>query len=404
VNRLPINAQKALQQLACIGNSPEPALLTMLFQHSTEDVHGDLWEAVRAGLVFRSDRSYRFLHDRVQEAAYSLIPAGQRAAHHLRIGRLMAAHTPPGKREEAVFEIVTQLNRGATLITSREERDQLAELNLMAGQRAKGSIAYASALSYLIAGAALLATDSWEQRHELTFTLELQRAECEFLTGALAASEQRLVALSRRAATTSERASITCLLADLYTTVGQGRRAVAIGLDYLRALGVDWSSHPTLNEARREYRRIWSLLGDRTLDELVALPLMGDATSLAALDVLTKVQTAAFYTDVNLTTLVTCLAVDLSLQFGNSDGSCPHYAVLGRIAGPHFGDYEAGHRLARIAYELVEQRGLTRFKAKTYLIYQSVLSWTRFVGCRVGERALSPCVQGLNRRSAGIIG
>ena len=134
-----------------------------------------------------------------------------RAAAHLRIGRLLAAHTPPEKREEAIFEIVNQLNRGAALITAPEEREQLAELNLIAGKRAKLSTAYASALTYLVAGAALLAEDAWEHRHELIFALELERAECEFLTGALAEAEQRLAALSARAVTTVERASVACL-------------------------------------------------------------------------------------------------------------------------------------------------------------------------------------------------
>src|SRR2546426_4090047 len=115
LNRLPVETQKALQQLACLGNSAEFALLAMVSQDSTEDMHGDLWEAVRTGLVFRSEGAYRVLHDRVQEAAYSLIPADLRAAAHSRIGRLLAAHTPPDRREEAIFEIVNQLNRGAAL-------------------------------------------------------------------------------------------------------------------------------------------------------------------------------------------------------------------------------------------------------------------------------------------------
>ena len=134
----------------------------------------------------------RFLHDRVQEAAYSLIPAASRAAAHLRIGRLLAAHTPSEKREEAIFEIVNQLNRGAALITAREEQEQLAEFNLIAGKRAKGSTAYASALTYLTAGAALLAEDCWDRLYELAFALEFHRAECEFLTGDVEAAEQGL--------------------------------------------------------------------------------------------------------------------------------------------------------------------------------------------------------------------
>ena len=105
----------------------------------------------------------------MQEAAYSLVPEASRAAEHLRIGRLLAAHTEPERRQEAIFEIVDQLNRGVALITEPDEREQLAELNLIAGQRAKASAAYASALAYLTAGAALLAEDCWERRHELAF-------------------------------------------------------------------------------------------------------------------------------------------------------------------------------------------------------------------------------------------
>jgi predicted ATPase len=155
-----------------------------------------------------------------------------RAEAHLRIGRLLAAHTAAERRDEAVFEIVNQLNRGSNLISSQDEREQLAELNLIAGRRAKASAAYASALTYLTAGAALLREDSWEHRHELTFALELHRGECEFLTGGpLPEAEQRLAALSTRAANTMERATVACLRVDLYTALDQSSRAIALGLD-----------------------------------------------------------------------------------------------------------------------------------------------------------------------------
>ncbi len=245
LTRLPIETQGALQQLACLGNLAGTAMLAIVLDTSETQVDAALWEAVRQELVERLDGSYRFIHDRVQEAAYSLIPEASRAADHLRIGRLLAARTPPEQLEEAIFEIVNQLNRGAALITARDEREQLAEFNLIAGKRAKASTAYASALTYLIAGTTLLAGDCLERRHELAFALELHRAECEFLTGAVMEAEQRLVALSGRAATTVERASVTCLQVDLCTTLDQGSRAIAVGLDYLRHLGIEWSAHPT---------------------------------------------------------------------------------------------------------------------------------------------------------------
>ena len=127
LNRLPVETQKALQEFACLGNSAAISTLSIVHGTSEEKVPSGLWEAERLEFIVRSEGGYRFLHDRVQEAAYSQIPAELRPTAHLRIGRLLAAHTPPENREEAIFEIVNQLNRGATLITALEEREQLAE-------------------------------------------------------------------------------------------------------------------------------------------------------------------------------------------------------------------------------------------------------------------------------------
>ena len=239
--------------------------------------------------------------------------------------------------------------------------------------------------------------DCWERRHELTFALELHRAECEFLTGALAEAEQRLAALSTRAANTVERATVACLRVDLYTTLDQSSRAIAVGLDYLRHLGIDWSPHPTEEEARREYERIWSQLGGRTIEALIELPLMSDPASLATLDVLTKIGPPAFYTDANLLALVTCRAVNLSLERGNCDASCSAYVWLSMVAGPRFGDYRtAVYRFGQLGYDLVEGRGLTRFQARTYMDFgYGVLPWTRHV--RAGRDLVRRAFEAANK-------
>ena len=394
--RLPLETQAALQQLACLGNVAEITMLSIVLGKSNEEVRSDLWDAVRLELVEQLEGSYKFIHDRVQEAAYSFMPERMRAEAHLLIGRLLLAHTVAEKREEAIFEIVNQLNRGAALITAQEEREQLAELNLIAGRRAKASTAYASALTYLVAGAALLAEDCWDRRHELTFALELHRAECEFLTGVLAEAEQRLEVLSTRATNTVKRAAVACLRVDLYTTLDQSSRAIAVGLDYLRQLAIDWSPHPTEEVARREYERIWSQIGSRTIEDLIELPLMSDPASLATLDVLTKLGPPSLQTDANLFSLVICRAVNLSLEGGNCDGSCFAYVRLGMVAGPRFGDYQAGFRFGRLGHGLVEQHGLTRFQARTYMSFGSfVLPWTRHV--RTGRDFLHRALQAANK-------
>jgi PAS domain S-box-containing protein len=384
LNRLPIETQKALQELACLGNSAETSTISTVHGISEEKLHSDLWEAVRLEIIARRGGAYRFIHDRIQEAAYSLIPEHSRAETHLRIGRLLWAHFTAEKREEAVFEIVNQLNRGAAVITSQDERERLADLNLIAGKRAKASTAYLSALKHFAAGAALLSDDCWDRNYQLIFPLEFNRAECEFLTGQSATAENRLTELSSRALNAVDLAIVTCLLIDLYTSLNQSERAVAVSLNYLRHLGLAWSPHPTVEEAQREYERIWAQLGSRAIEDLVELPLMSNPASLATLDVLTKVLPAALFTNANFLSLAICRAVNLSLEHGNSDGSCVAYVWFGAISGPHFGNYKAGFRFGRLGYELVEQCGLKRFQARSYLWFgQLVMPWTKHVqACR----------------------
>ncbi|WP_083588017.1 ATP-binding sensor histidine kinase [Bradyrhizobium erythrophlei] len=380
LKRLPDTTQQALQELACLGNVAEFATLTLVRGVSEDGVHTALWEAARVGLILRLDSSYAFLHDRVQEAAYALIPEKERAVTHLRIGRVLASRASSEGLEEKIFEIVNQMDRGAALIHSREERDRLAELNLIAGKRAKTSTAYASALNYLTAGRAMLIEDSWQQQYELIFSIEYHLAECELLTADLAAAEERLMMLSHRAGNLIDIAAVACLRLTLYTTLDRSDRGVAVCLEYLQRSGVHWSPHPTTDEVQREYDRIWQQLGSLSIENLVDLPLMRNPEVHATLDVLTEVVTPALFTDKNLLSLVICRMVNLSLEHGNSDGSCFAYVWLGMILGPHFGDYRAGFRFGRLGYELVERRGLHRYQARAYMSFGNlVMPWTQHV-------------------------
>ena len=377
LTRLPPETQMVLQRLACLGHGAEFSRVAMVHEDSEEDLRSHLQEAVRTQLVLYAEGSYRFLHDRVHEAAYSLIPEDQRAEAHLGIGRLLVANIPPEKRDEAIFEIVNQLNLGAQLITSDEEREQLAELNLAAGKRAKASSAYASALRYLTAGAAMLPEDAWERRQELAFELELQPADCEVCTGALQAAEERLAALARRAAGTVQRCAVARRRVELYTLLGAGERAVTVALECLRHVGIAWSAHPSDVETRGEYERIWSLVGAHAIEDLVNLPLMQDPDVLATLDILAKLSLPAEYVDENLVALSIFRATTLSLERGNNDIAPVSYAGMGMIASARFGDHERGYRFAKMACDLVERHGLSHFAGRVYNRYSVVVPWTR---------------------------
>jgi predicted ATPase/signal transduction histidine kinase len=378
--RLSDTTQERLKQLACLGNAAEISTLTLVRGVSEEQIHAALSEAVRTELIFRVAGGYAFIHDRVQEAAYRLIPEEERPAIHLQIGRLLAAQTPAEKFEDAIFEIVNQLNRGAGLITSREERERVAELNLVAGERAKTSTAYASAMNYFGSGCALLTENSWEQRYPLIFALEFHRAECEFLSGQMASAERRLAVLASRTASLIDSAAVACLRLELYTTLDRSDRGVELCLEYLQRIGVQWSPHPTKEEVRPEYEEIWRRVGTRSIEELVDLPLASDQEWCGTLDVLCQVVTPALFTDDNLLCLVLCRMANISLEHGNSHASCFAYVWLGMILGPQFDEYPMAFRFGQLGFQLVEQRGLTRFKARVYMSFGNLITpWTRHV-------------------------
>src|SRR6202011_5790594 len=195
LKRFSVNTQEALEQLACLGNVTEIATLTLVQEEKEGKVHEALWEAVHAGLVVRQGSAYRFLHERIQQAAYSLIPEEQRAEVHLRIGRVLLASMAADELAEHLFDVANQLNRGTALVIDRDEKAQVAAIDLRAGRKAKASAAYASACAYLAAGMALLDDRDWGSRYELTFSLWLERAECELLSGNFDEAEQLIVVL-----------------------------------------------------------------------------------------------------------------------------------------------------------------------------------------------------------------
>jgi diguanylate cyclase (GGDEF)-like protein/PAS domain S-box-containing protein len=380
LTRLPSCAQRAMQMLTCLGTSSPTHMLSQVLETPEEEVDVALREAVRHEFVQKTGSAYHFVHDRVQEAAYALIPETSRAETHLRIGKALLAHSSEKERMENVFEIVNQLNRGAALLEKQVEREELARLNLLAGRRAKGSTAYTEALAYLTTGASLLSGECWQNQHQLAFDLETDRAECEYLTGELEAAENRLTTLFNHATGSVERARIASLSIDLYMTLGNISGAVAVGLDYLRHLGIEWTSHPTEAQARDEYDLIWSTLDGHAIEDLIDLPLMRDPALIATMEVLIKLRPPALFTDVNLVSMVICKAVNLSLAHGNTDASCFAYASLGIVAASRYGNYLEAYRFGKLGYDLVEQRGLRRFQARTYTNFGIFdLPWVKHV-------------------------
>ena len=369
LERLPNTTLAILKLLACLGSSAAMGTISSLSGKSSEVLEASVSEAIRAGLVSQHDGCLKFLHDRVHEAAYELIPNAERVAQHLRIGQWLLKQSPPDQIEESIFEIVNQLNRGVAQLFCAGERARLAHLNLIAAKRAKAAAAYVSALNYLAVCSELLGDDSWQARYETWFLVALNTAECELLTSRFTIAEERLARLSTLAKNPADRAAVTSLRVMLYQTLNRSERAVEVCLEYLDDIGAPCPRNPTESEVHQEYERVWLRLGKRTTEELVDLPPMSDPAWRGALEVIAAIIPPSWFTDQNLRNFLVARMVNFSLEYGNSEASCYAYALLARTLGSYFGDYQTGYRFGTLSLELVDKRGLNLFKARVYACF-----------------------------------
>ncbi len=377
LNRLSDGTREALKELACLGNAAEVSTLKVLHGHSEQAVHNGLWEAVRAGLVFHQDGAYRFLHDRIQQAAYSLIPEEHRAAAHLRIGRALLAGMTPDDLDQRLFDVANQFNRAIALVVDRDEKAQVATINLRAGRKAKGSAAHASARVYLAAGMTLLDDEDWTDRYDLTFNLWLERAECEFLASNFHTAEQLIEELLRRGATKIDNAAAAHLKVQLHIVKSENAQAVDSALACLRLFGIDIPAHPTWEQVQAEYEEVWRNLKGRQIEDLIHLPLMTDPEVLTALRLLSDLSESGYFTDIPLSCWHPCRMINISIQHGICAASAHACGFLAFHLGTHFGSYADGRRFAKLGCELVEKHGFSAYRSKVYLVVGAVSLWTQ---------------------------
>ncbi|MFL6602433.1 MAG: AAA family ATPase [Steroidobacteraceae bacterium] len=380
LQRLAPQTQQILQFAACLGNRFEWHSLALASGHSQQQLQAHLAAAAYDGLIAQSADAGKFLHDRIQQASYALIPASERSAIHLRIGRALAAHGGPDWIDDKIFEIVNQLNRGAGPVQSPEERYRIATLNVRAGKRAKQSAAYDAALNYFATAEGLLDENRWEHPHGEMFELGLLRAQSDYLTADLESAEEHLAKLSPHANNLIEQAAITCLGLELYMTANRSDRAVQVALDYLRRIGIQWTPRPGDEEVKAEYEQLWQRIGTRSFDDLIDLPAVRDPQWEGTLRVLASALPAAAYTSHNLWCIMVTRFVSLSVEHGNSEASPFGYVSFARILGSRFGEYGRACRLGQLACELADRHGLSHFSARVYLSYAvCVSSWAKHI-------------------------
>ncbi|MDZ8087191.1 MAG: AAA family ATPase [Nostoc sp. DedQUE12b] len=398
LQKLPTTTQNVLKLAACIGNQFDLRTLAIVSEQSETETAASLWKALQEGLVlpttevykffqYSGDDSdsnplnydfqvpiYKFLHDRVQQAAYSLIPGEQRQFTHLKIGQLLLQNTSKSQQEERIFEIVSQLNRGILLISQPTERQQLAQLNLNAGRKAKEATAYSAAIHYLYSGMQLLPINSWKIAYELTRSLYEEAAEAAFLNNEFEQMESLIQVVIEETTTLLDRVKVYEVQLQAYQVRNQSFKAIAIGRELLAQLGVTLPESVTPPDIQQYVFNTLSTLAARSIEGLVDLPLMDDTKALVALRIMASIAPAIHQTAPYLFPIIACEEVNLSLKYGNAPLSAPGYADFGIVLNT-CNQLESGYEFGKLGLMLVD-----RLQAK------SVQSMTLF---KVG--ALNQC-------------
>ncbi|HEY9872407.1 MAG TPA: hypothetical protein V6D12_03180, partial [Candidatus Obscuribacterales bacterium] len=350
-----------------------------------------LWAALEAGLilplsneykiplVFSQEESggitltdvkvdYKFLHDRVQQAAYSLIPGEDKKQTHLKIGQLLLQNTTPEERKENIFALVNQLNYGTDLLTTETEKYELAQLNLIAGQKAKAATAHDSAVKYLQVGLSLLAEDSWESQYELALALHEEIADASFLSGDFDRMQSFVEIVQNCAKTLLDTVKVYEVQIQAY--IGQNRllEAINTALQVLKLLGVEFPAEPNPSDIGQALGETAAILNGKRIEDLIELPQMSDRNNLAAMKLMSTIFAAAYIAAPTLLPLTVCKQVNLSVQYGNASVSPIAYANYGLLLCGVVGDIDSGYQFGQLALNLLSKLNAQEIKAKTVVI------------------------------------
>jgi PAS domain S-box-containing protein len=394
IQRLSPATQNILQLAACIGNEFSLAVLGIVNEKRQIETSRDLQEAIAEGLILPIgdtykyihadlDRGknatktpelevcYRFLHDRVQQAVYSLIPDADRQDVHWRVGQLLLKNTRSDEIEEKIFDIVNHLNIGKTLLSDRQEREQLARLNLLAGRKSKSSSAFDLALKYITTGMEQLEPTCWETQYELTLSLYLERAECDYLNGNITDAETICDVILARARSKIAKADVYILKAIIYTTlIVEPKAAIAIIKAGLKIFDIDIPN--TEDElsvlVETETQAVAMNLGDRNIQDLICAPNMSDSEQIAIAKLLTNAIVSARFVSRNLAYAIVLKAVNISLRYGNSNVTAFAYMSYGwTLAG--IDELERAYEFGTLALKLNEKYNNIALKSRLYSVF-----------------------------------
>ena len=396
LQKLPNDTQTVLKLAACIGNQFDLETLAIVSEKSVVDTALVLWRALQAGLILPTNQTYKFfqaeggeqvdaenvvnptycfLHDRVQQAAYTLIPETHKQVTHLQIGRMLWQNTPDALLGERIFEIVSQLNVGLELITEPAERQQLAALNLTAGRKAKASTAYSAALEYLNLSIQLLPEESWQSLPELTRSIYDEAAEAAFSAGNFEQLEALSEIILYHTNTLLEQVRLYELKIQSLQVQGQGLSAITLGREILGQLGVNLPETVSQGEIYHTVENTLAAIGDREIAELADLPMMNNPQILIALRIMASLVPSIFIFAPYLFPIVASDTVKLFLKYGNSPFSAPGYADFGIIVSSVLSKFKESYQFGQLALKMLDIfpiktiECMTEFKVAAFTLF-----------------------------------
>ena len=368
------STQRILQLAACIGNQFDLETLRLLDSTSPQEIAAAIWDAQHEGLCIpvesaahaqedahtaasrALDRaiSFRFLHDRVQQAAYSLMPESEQVLVHLAIAKLLLERNSGQVEDSVLFELATHFVRGASALHDLGERLQAAQVHLRAGKRAKHAAAFEVAGAYLVAGVELLLDSSWEANYELTFELHIELAECSYLGGQLEQAEAIFEILQSKLRSALDAARLATLRIELYSTKGVMEKALHCGLEALAELEIRFPETPAehavaLPLALEEFGQ---LIGARSIAALADLPACTEQQQRMIQRLLLGTCTPAFFVRPSLMPLLVMKLATLSLQHGNTEFTSYAHVSYAVIAANVLGRYSEAYEFGKLGLSL----------------------------------------------------
>ncbi|WP_445634110.1 histidine kinase [Nostoc sp. DSM 114161] len=411
IQKLSPETINVLKIAACIGDKFTLQVLATVNKKSQSETAADLWTALQAGLILPLNNSYkiplvfdqkeitnyaspaelilndthqtiayRFLHDRVQQAAYSLIPDEQKKATHLRIGQLLLQNTTPEERKDNIFALVNQLNYGSELLTSESEKYELAQLNLIAGQKAKAATAHDSAVKYLQVGLGLLAEDSWEKQYELTLMLYEEATEAAFLSGNFDLMQRFFTVVQNCATSLLDKVKVYEVQIQAYMGQNKLPEAINIGLQVLKLLGVKFPETVNPSDIEQALEETAFILSGKEPSDLLYLPQMTNPDKVAVLRLLSSLSIPAYLGAPELVPLLVCKQVNLCVEYGNASVSPHTYSLYGFLLCGVVGDIERGYQFGQLALDLLSKLNAKQVSAKTHqMVYIFIQHWKEHV-------------------------